>query len=48
MFIIQRSVKNFGNLVNVTFTVIIILIITIIHDKPFEKGIWSPIAQPAP
>ena len=45
MFIIQSSVKNFGNFITVTFTVIIILIITIIHDKLFEKGFWSPIAQ---
>jgi hypothetical protein len=48
MFIIQSSVQNFGNLITVTFTVIIILIITVIHDKPFEKGFWSPIAQSAP
>jgi hypothetical protein len=48
MFIIQSSVKNFGNLITVTFTVIIILIINIIHGKPFEKGFWSPIAQSAP
>lgn len=44
MFIIQSSVKNFWNLITVTFTVIII----IDHDKPFEKGFWSPIAQSAP
>jgi hypothetical protein len=47
MFIIQSFVKNLGNLITVTFTVIVILIITTIHDTPSEQGSWKPIAQSA-